>query len=243
LIVFGGGLTALLAALPAAGQSRDNSCKIYFADDRSTPTDVKALLAAQGDSTAKVCAPETENISYATISAVWKGARGACIFQQGPTRYLKLNEQAGSYSTFMASGRADCPKQGDPSYKSADGVSEGVFVALMNFTGRISSSRENFDSALANRDQSYEDARAGIVSSDPRTRLGLTAIRLQPPDAISHAGLHRTMPMFSSSPMKPDGAAGSSSSISCQADSRSSRRSLGSCTTALPGDRHCRAKK
>src|SRR6185503_553751 len=111
LIVFGGGLTALLAALPAAGQSRDNSCKIYFVDDRSTPTDVKALLAAQGDSTAKVCAPETENISYATISAVWKGARGACIFQQGPTRYLKLNEQAGSYSTFMASGRADCPKQ------------------------------------------------------------------------------------------------------------------------------------
>ena len=178
------GSAALLLSPPAAAQTERTACKIYFVDDRLTPPAVKALLEMHSDAAATVCSPDTENISYAAISAVWKGPRGACIFQQGPVSYLKLNEQAGPYTTFMALARAGCPKQDDRSYKSAEGVSEGVFVTLMNFVERISASRANFDAelALSQRDQSVEEARAGILAFEPRARLTLNAIRLQPPD-------------------------------------------------------------
>jgi hypothetical protein len=54
----------------------------------------------------------------------------------------------------------------------------------MNFVKRISASRANFDAelALSQRDQSVEEARAGILAFEPRARLTLNAIRLQPPD-------------------------------------------------------------
>jgi len=182
LLLFG--MAGPLLSPSAAAQTEHTACKIYFVDDRLTPPSVKALLEMHGDAAARVCSPDTENVSYAAISAVWKGARGACIFQQGPVSYLKLNEQAGPYTTFMALARADCPKQDDRSYKSAEGVSEGVFVALINFVERISASRANFDAelVLSQRDQSIGEARAGILASEPRARLTLSAIRLQPPD-------------------------------------------------------------
>ena len=98
-----------------------------------------------------------------------------------------------STETFMTAPLQVCPKQDDPRFYRANGVSERVFLALLELATSLSSSDEGFNAAFASPrnqmsfDQQREisEMRGDILFGDPNTRsryalngIGLTSLRL-----------------------------------------------------------------
>lgn len=94
-----------------------------------------------------------------------------------------------STETFMTAPLQVCPKQDDPQFYRADGVSERVFLALLELANSLSSSDEGFNAAFAtprsemsfDQQREVSEMRGDILFGDPvtRSRYALRRIGLE----------------------------------------------------------------
>jgi hypothetical protein len=101
-----------------------------------------------------------------------------------------------STETFMTAPLQVCPKQDDPRFYRADGVSERVFLALLELATSLSSSDEGFDAAFAtprnqmsfDQQREVSEMRGDILFGDPitRSRYVLRVVGLRGPAALPH---------------------------------------------------------
>jgi hypothetical protein len=175
-----------------AASSLEQACKrIYFVGDLDVPAQAAEYMRSNNDVAARYCAfPEIRIDSYWSISPVWKGYSGVCLFDERPRRLFEESERAPSKNiymsknTYMTLARGDCPKQDDPQYVFTMGVSQGTFVALEDLISRITSTRRNLDSALAvsradlAEVQKWGDFKADLLSRESSKQLKIKSIML-----------------------------------------------------------------
>jgi hypothetical protein len=188
-----GVLTAAIAlALPSpptgAASVTPTRCANYLIDDSGVPASVRARMVQKNDSAAEACTDSSANLtSYASMSPVWKGALGVCIFTRGRFSFEntdpRLIRAEGPESTFMAVDDPNCPKQNDRRFIEANGITEGVFLALLKLVDDLTSSRTGFDSRLVSargetNQRSYEQLRSDLLSKNPANRFDVREINL-----------------------------------------------------------------
>jgi hypothetical protein len=154
--IFGFGLFGLIflcvSTRPATAQiDRSITCGFYFSGKTANiPRSVEAAMSELHHTAAHACTSSDDTIiDYTEIGRITQGRFGVCVFD--------LQRKAGSpgtsnsppgYSTFMAVPSGECPEQSDPRYIASNGVSEGMFVAILAFFNQITSSEDGLNAAL-----------------------------------------------------------------------------------------------
>ena len=144
--------TALHAASDASREtSNRRECRVYSFSDRGVPQSIGAAISRNGDTIAKICTKGSGEITrYWSLSSVWEGRYATCEFQMTPVRD---GERLASHSILARQQRrTKCPSQADPGYILTDGISEGMFLAVVQFWNSLRSSPRSFDSQLAQID-------------------------------------------------------------------------------------------
>ena len=138
------------------------SCPLFFKGDPNAPEAAKNAFAENSLDAVTICpsAPGAPPI-VSNVSSPMRGDQGVCFFSE-------TNDT--DSETYMLSGEAMCPRQDDPRYMQANGLSEGLFIALTELARRIASSPSEFDRAVQSPDQlrrrypNYDAIRASITS-------------------------------------------------------------------------------
>lgn len=174
LIVCGVALALAVSAIPSAVADHSaNTCRMYIGLDSNTPKDVGEILEKSKGATVQICEPRGTATQSRTnvFSPAWKGRLGVCHTRSTELFRVRMNsihEQWSYLPTAKKSGQSDvapatselymampdreCPRQDSEKYLPVDGISEGLFVGLMNFWASISRDEKGFDAAFLELD-------------------------------------------------------------------------------------------
>jgi hypothetical protein len=183
---------------PARAAAANPTCRMFFSD-ANPPASVRTMLAQKGHSAAEVCLDARGNVTrYSPVTNVVHGGTGVCwysviIFPPGADPSVRP-VFVFSTQTFMTAPLQVCPRQDDPRFYRADGVSERVFLALLELATSLSSSDDGFSAAFAtprtqmsfDQQREVSEMRGDILFGDPstRTRYTLRSVGLRGPTAL-----------------------------------------------------------
>jgi len=157
----------------------EEMCKIYVANETAIPIQVQVLMKRYSATTASyACMRQDGQITeYSVLTSVWRRPFGVCEFEKASTAYL---QGKGFFppQMYMAKIPSECPQQNDSRYIPANGVSEGLFVQILNFFDRLAASPEALDSAF--RDNSKQEEFPVLRSNILARRVHVQGISLAP---------------------------------------------------------------
>lgn len=128
----------LCSVTARAAQRFDITCGKFFAD-ADPPAAVRTKLAERRDVAAQACIDARGNLTrYSPITIVVQLSSGVCMFKQFdfPTAIPDLSGppvRTINIGTFMTPPLPVCPRQDDPRFYPASGVSEGVFWRFLSW--------------------------------------------------------------------------------------------------------------
>ncbi len=146
MLGLGGFFWLLILSSPARSAPIEVGCAIYLSNENRLSNEIFQELHRHNDEAARICFDHSGRISrYYAVSSVWRTNRGICKFSMTPQT---PGSDSVDRSVIFMSPATRCPSQADVRYVETKNITDGTFLAILNFWRKITISKVSFDNAF-----------------------------------------------------------------------------------------------